>query len=494
MSSSPPLDPPVVPAPAGAHRADPDPRRRRTRGVAAVVAALILGLVLGAALPAPTRQVAAADVSPAPSASAPSAAPTAPSVPPGELTPADFDLFWEALDIVRQHYVDEGALTDENLTRGAIRGMVEALGDTGHTVYLTPDEVQAEIDSLDGRVIGIGVSVDTRGGVPMIIAVFPGSPAADAGLRAGDIIESVDGRRVDRLGVSELIDRVRGEPGTTVTLGIEHADGSREEVDIERAEVTIPPVAWSMVPGTTIADIGINQFSDGAGRGTRRALRRALADGATGIVLDLRGNPGGLVHEAIAVASLFLPTGSTVYQEEVRGGERTPVITRDEPVAGDVPLVVLVDEGSASAAEIVAAALHDNGRARLVGDRTFGTGTVLNFFPLSDGSAIRLGVLRWLTPVGTGVFETGVAPDIGVRLPETGVLLYPEALDGLDARAFRRSDDAQLRRAVRLLTTDPDGTPRPQRPPTASEAPVTAAPSASAEPTQAPPSPLEAHG
>jgi len=247
-----------------------------------------------------------------------------------------------------------------------------------------------------------------------------------------------------------------------------------------------------MVPGTTIADIGINQFSDGAARDTRRALRRALADGATGVILDLRGNPGGLVQEAIGVSGLFLPEGTTVYQEEYRGGDRIDVTTQDEPVAPDVPLVVLVDEGSASAAEIVASALHHNGRARLVGQRTFGTGTVLNFFPLSDGSAIRLGVLRWLTPVGASVFDTGVGPDTVVELPETGLILYPEALDGLDARGFRRSDDTQLRRAVRLLTTDPEGTPRPALTPEPTATPAAATPSTA--PTQAPPSPLEARG
>jgi carboxyl-terminal processing protease len=176
------------------------------------------------------------------------------------------------------------------------------------------------------------------------------------------------------------------------------------------------------------------------------------------------------------------------------------VTTQDDPVAADVPLVVLVDEGSASAAEIVAAALHDAGRARLVGERTFGTGTVLNFFGLSDGSAIRLGVLRWLTPTGRSAFETGVAPDITVELPETGVMLYPEALDDLSPRAFRRSADTQLRRAVRLLTTDPTGTPKPPEQPSATErpsataGPVEAAPGPSTVPPEQPPSPTEARG
>lgn len=495
MSSDIPPAPTASPTRA---RARHHPTLRGMGPTGSLLAAVLLALLLVVAQPLSGALVAATEPSATPSL--PVSSPDGPEASAG--VPGDFELFREALRIVRENYVDEGVLTDENLTRGAIRGMVEALGDTGHSVYLTPDEVQAEIDALDGRVIGIGVSVDTRGGAPMIIAVFPGSPAAAAGLRAGDVIEAVDGRRVDRLEVSGLLERVRGEPGTTVTLVIRHADGSRDEVPIVRAEVSVPPVAWSMVPGTTIADIGINQFSDGAGRATRRALRRALADGATGVVLDLRGNPGGLVHEAIGVAGLFLHEGTTVYQEEHRDGERVPVTTRDEPVAPDMPLVVLVDEGSASAAEIVASALHDSGRARVIGQRTFGTGTVLNFFPLSDGSAIRLGVIRWLTPPGMSVFETGVGPDMVVDLPEDGGILYPGSLDDLDARGFRRSGDTQLRRAVRLLTTDPQGTPRPARHPSASEEPkdeATAAPTHAARgpstvPPQAPPSSLEARG
>ncbi|MET0771866.1 MAG: S41 family peptidase [Candidatus Limnocylindrales bacterium] len=453
---------------------------RRVSSFTALLAAVLLTIGFGVTQQSPVSRVAAADPSASPETTNPDSA------------PADFELFWEALGVVREHFVDDEALRDENLTRGAIRGMVEALGDTGHTVYLTPDEVQSEIDALDGRVIGIGVSIDTRGGVPVVIAVFPGSPADEAGLRVGDVIESVDGRRVDRLGVEQLIERVRGEPGTRVVLGVERGDGSHDELPIVRAEVIIPPVAWSMVPGTTIADVGINQFSDGAGRETRRAVRRALADGATGIVLDLRGNPGGLVHEAMTVAGLFLPTGSIVYREEDRGGERSAVTTDDEPVAPDVPLVVLVDGGSASAAEIVASALHDNGRARIVGERTYGTGTVLNLFPLSDGSAIRLGVLLWLTPGGVGVFETGVAPDVAVELGEQGTLVPPDALDGLDTRGFRRAGDAQLRRAVRLLTSDPAGTPGPAATPAAARARDDAAPTPSTRPAEAPPSPLEA--
>jgi carboxyl-terminal processing protease len=365
--------------------------------------------------------------------------------------PADFGVFWQALQLVKDKYVDTSKLGDENLTWGAIRGMVESLGDTGHTVFLTPDEVQAQTEQLSGRVSGIGIMVDTRSGVPLIISVFDGSPADKAGLRAGDLIVSVDGQPTERLTVDEVIGKVRGQAGTTVTLGIRHRDGTTDEYPIVRAEIEVPQVSWAFVPGTKIADIRLAQFSQGAADGVRTALTEAVDQGATGVALDLRGNPGGLVDEAVAIASLFLPEG-TVYQEEDRSGTRRSVTVTGSPVAPDLPVVVLADYGSASSAEILAAALQDNGRAQVVGQRTFGTGTVLNVFPLSDGSAIRLGVIEWLTPGGTGIFDTGITPDIEVALPADGTPTEPIELEDQTRREFRKGTDTQLQRAVASLT------------------------------------------
>jgi carboxyl-terminal processing protease len=174
---------------------------------------------------------------------------------------------------------------------------------------------------------------------------------------------------------------------------------------------------------------------------------------ASAVILDLRGNPGGLLNEAISVASVFLEDG-TVYRYEGRDGGGEPVGAKGDAVVPDLPMVVLVDYGSASSAEIVAAALRDNGRARVVGQTTYGTGTVLNVFPLDDGSAIRLGVQRWLTPDGDDVFEAGLQPDVSIALPEDGVPLEPSELEDLGRREFRAGDDTQLRRAVRLLEAD----------------------------------------
>jgi carboxyl-terminal processing protease len=383
-------------------------------------------------------------------------------VPSG--APEDFGVFWEALQLIKDRYVDPSKLGDENLTWGAIRGMVDSLGDTGHTVFLTPDEVQAQNDQLTGHISGIGIIVDTRAGMPLIVSVIDGSPADAAGLHPGDLITSVDGQQTERMTVSEVIDHVRGKAGTTVTLGIRHRDGTAAEIPLVRAEITVPQVSWAFVPGTKVADIRLSQFSQGAVDGVRAALQEAIDQGATGVTLDLRGNPGGLEKEAIAIAGLFLPEGTTVLLEQDRSGEQKPVLTTGSPEAPDLPVVVLADYGSASSAEILAAALQDNHRAQVVGQRTFGTGTVLNVFPLSDGSAVRLGVIEWLTPDGEGIFDTGITPDVEVALPADGAPTTPNVLAHQTRKEFRQGTDTQLQRAVKALThptASPNVSPAP---------------------------------
>lgn len=376
----------------------------------------------------------------------------------GDVPVLDQQLLDEALKVIGEHYVDGDALTTENLTLGAIRGIVDALGDDGHTTYLTQDELKVERDALDGRVIGIGVVVDERVGSPEIISVVDGSPADLAGLQAGDVIVSVDGTDTSRLSIDDLADLVRGEVDTRVHIGVERPGATdRQEFEILRDDVDIEAVSWVFAPGSDIAVIRIVQFSAQSGRETRSAIEAALQAGATGIVLDLRGNPGGLVDEALVVAGSFMD-GGVAYQEQGRDGIRHDVdVTSGSSLAPDLPLVVLVDFGTASSAEILAAALRDNGRARIVGVQTFGTGTVLNTFKLSDGSALRVGVLKWLTPSGEAVFRVGITPDEKVALPLGAVALEPGDLLSMTAIDLADNDDVPLRHAVRLLETGSTG-------------------------------------
>lgn len=363
----------------------------------------------------------------------------------------DLALIEEALGVIEDRFVDPSVVTREALTEGAIRGIVETLGDSRHTVYLTPEELAEEQDALDGRLTGVGIVIDSRAGTPLVVSVLDGSPADRAGLRAGDLIVDIDGDSVSRLPLDELADRVRGKPGTSVRLGIERGgEAETFELEIERGAIEIAPATWARVPGSAVGVVRISQFSSRAAREVRLAIRSVLEANASGIVLDLRGNPGGLVDEAVSIAGAFIEEG-TAYQERDRADMVRDIPIRGGLISADVPLVVLVDYGSASAAEILASALRDNGRATLVGEQTFGTGTVLNTFMLSDGSAIRLAVRDWLTPRGEHVFRVGVTPDEVVVLPRGDRSLDPGDLVGMTADEVRRSDDEPLRFAIRLL-------------------------------------------
>jgi carboxyl-terminal processing protease len=364
----------------------------------------------------------------------------------------DEELIAEVIELLQERYVDDDALTSKALSVGAIRGMVEALGDDGHTQYLTEVEYKIEQEVLQGRVAGIGVVLDQRSAAPLIISVVDGSPADRAGLRAGDIISTVDGIETARLPLRRLAERVRGDPGTLVRLGIERSGSTeRDVISVLRSDVEIDPVSWAMAPGSDVAVIRVVQFSVGSGHQVAEAVDDAVDLGATGLVLDLRGNPGGLVHETLNAASAFLDEG-VAFMERARDERPVPIsVDPGRAVAPDLPVVVLVDYGTASSSEILAAALRDNDRAQVVGEQTFGTGTILNTLRLSDGSALRLGVREWLTPAGEPVFRVGLAPDEEISLPLGSTRLGPGDLLTLTPVEFEDSGDAPLRRAVRLV-------------------------------------------
>ena len=366
-----------------------------------------------------------------------------------------FSVYEEALRDIKSQYVGRASITDQQLLYGSIRGMVDALGDTNHTRFLTPQEFNDMTSQLNGSVAGIGVYLTTDNGAFVIDRVISGSPAEQAGILAGDEITAVNGKSVAGQTFAELAAQVRGTPGTQVTLTILHA-GATVPVDITvtRATIKAPLVDWGMVPGTTVADITLFEFADGAGDQVKAAIDGATKAGATGIVLDLRGNPGGLASEARNVASEFLSTG-TIYQEEDSSGKRSSINVDKSWTATSLPMVVLVDHNTASAAEIVAGAVQDNLRGKIVGQTTVGTGTVLQPFVLSDGSAILLGVADWLTPSGHRIFGVGIQPDQTVSLPTGGQPIDPIKLDKMTAATVNSSGDSQLLAALTMLGQTP---------------------------------------
>jgi carboxyl-terminal processing protease len=363
----------------------------------------------------------------------------------------DFQLMGEAWDIIHQDYVDQQAVQAQPLTYGAIGGMVDALGDTGHSRFLTPQMVQQQHNDLQGQYEGIGAYMEVKDGRIVIQAPMDGSPAQRAGLRPGDIVLKVDGQNVADLPLDEVVARILGPAGTQVTLTIlDPKTGNMRDVTLQRAKITVENVSWQQLPGTTVAHVRIAAFSQGVTQDLKRALAGVQRQGMTGLVLDLRSNPGGLLDEAVGVASQFLDGGNALQVKDAQG-KTTPVPVWRGGVALDIPMVVLVDQGTASAAEIVTGALQDAGRATVVGETTFGTGTVLQDFPLSDDSEVLLATEEWLTPNGRVIWHQGIEPDVTVALPADAEPLLPMAERDMTAEQLQTSGDAQLLRALDLL-------------------------------------------
>src|SRR6266508_5221808 len=329
--------------------------------------------------------------------------------------------------------------------------MLDSLGDQGHTRYLPPEAAQAERESLDGKFEGIGAYIDVRNDQPLIVQPIEGSPAERAGLRPGDLILKVNGEDVHGVTVEQLRSKVRGRKGTSVTLTIEHeGEDLPIDVNVMREEINVPSVSWRLLADKT-ALVHLNQFAARSSDEMKKAITDAQAQGATAMVLDLRNNPGGLVNELVGVASQFLPEGTTVLLEQDRAGDRKPYKTSAGGAATTIPLVVLVNNNTASSAEILAGALKDAGRARLIGEPTFGTATVLRTFNLNDGAQVRIGTTQWLTPKGQVVRGKGIQPDEVIMLAPDVVPLTPTNAAKLDAQALLRSDDIQLVRALEVL-------------------------------------------
>jgi carboxyl-terminal processing protease len=386
---------------------------------------------------------------------------SAPAASPGSTTngpqpsssfPPQFAVFEQAWQILHDKYVDPTALDPTTLTYGAITGLMSAVGDTDHTRFLTPQDLANENTSLSGSVVGIGAEMSTVNGAPVIQSVIPGSPAEKAGLLGGDTVLSVDGVSTDGQSVDTVVSRIRGNAGTTVTLSIVHSGATDPvNVSIVRAKVDVPSVSWAMVPGTKVADVRIEQFASNATDELVPLIAAARKGGATSLILDLRGNPGGYVDQAVGVASQFLKDGD-VYREQDRTGPVKEIPVTSGGTDTDLPMAVLVDNGTASSAEIVSGALQDAKRGTLIGAKTFGTGTVLQQFNLSDGSALLVGTIEWLTRDGRQIWKQGIQPDISLDSTPKGKIVVPSDLAKMTPAQLAASGDAQLIKGVAVLT------------------------------------------
>ena len=379
---------------------------------------------------------------PIPTVAAPTAEVEELAPPDGSpLTGVDFATFYEVWDLIATEY--DGPLPDMGEMRDAIiAGSLETLDDN-YTRYVSPDVAERMREDMQGAVEGIGAFVfENDEGLFEIVRPIDGQPADLAGVKAGDILMEIDGESVLDLSFDEVILLVRGPQGSSVNLKFLR-EGEEEPVEftIVRTRFEVPIVESELLPlemtgGEAIGYIRLTEFNSNAEEKLLEALNELMAQGITGLVFDLRDNPGGYLDQSIAVADAFLPDGVALFERNIRGLDQT-FRTLDGDLAEEIPLVVLVNSGSASASEIVAGAIQDRNRAVLVGETTFGKGSVQQIHPLSDGSELRVTIARWYTPNNKTIDGEGIAPDIEVETPED--LGGPE--------------DGQLMRAIEYLLT-----------------------------------------
>lgn len=331
----------------------------------------------------------------------------------------DFKLFWDVWRQVKDSYVEQ-PVDERNLFYGAVSGIVNSLGDP-YSVFLDPDDSKEFSSDLAGEFEGIGAEIGIRHDQLVIVSPLSDSPAQKAGLRTGDFILSIDD--VDTFGMSldEAVSRIRGKDGTTVRLTVyREGDESTQDYEIIRSVIHVDSVKWSYDEANSVATVEINQFIEDTQEELNTALNEIILKQPQGLILDLRNNPGGFLTTSIEVASKFINSGVIVSEQFSDGS------THDYPATGfpqlvDVPMVVLVNGGSASAAEIVAGALQDYKRAILVGEKTFGKGSVQDFMQFSDGSILKVTVAKWLTPNGRSINHEGIVPDYEVKFTADNV-------------------------------------------------------------------------
>jgi carboxyl-terminal processing protease len=332
----------------------------------------------------------------------------------------------QAWGIIFQDYVDKDRLDAEVLADGAVKGMVEALDDP-YTAYLDPTAYELSQKGLEGKFEGIGAYVAAEDDKIVVIAPVAGSPADEAGIRAGDVILAVDGKSTAEMSLTEVVLAVQGPKGTTVTLSILH-QGETEPVllEIVRAEIEVPSVRFEMKDD--IAYINITNFSERTVEELAPVMEEVKQQ-ASGIILDLRSNPGGLLDSVVGVASFFLNEGVVLDVVDNEGNHQTYSV---EPgLATDLPMVVLVDDYSASGSEVLAGALQDYGRAVIAGEKTFGKGSANTMYKLEDGSALYITYARWFTPKGRLIEGEGIHPDYELDLENVDAVQW--AIDYLKA-------------------------------------------------------------
>lgn len=360
---------------------------------------------------------------------------------PPDKSNVDFSLFWKVWDTLSTRYFDKSKINQKSMVYGAISGMVEAIGDP-YTVFLPPNDNKVVNEDLSGSFEGIGIEIGFRGNQLTVVSPLPGSPAEKAGIKAGDFIVGIkdEAKDIDRgtVGISlpEAVKLIRGSAGTKVTLALTRDGlGEVKVIEVERAKLNVPSIMLTFVgDNKDIAHLRIVKFGGSTLTEWDKKVSEIIANKNTkGIILDLRNNPGGYLEASVDIAGEFLKTGSVGVIEEDSNGITKEFKTQRAGRLTQIPLVMLVNGGSASASEILAGALKDNKRAKVVGEKTFGKGSIQEPLDFNGGSGIHITIARWLTPLGVWVNEKGLTPDVEIKFDEEAKI------------------DNQLEEAIKLL-------------------------------------------
>lgn len=353
----------------------------------------------------------------------------------------DLTDFWKAWNALNEHYVLTHASSSLPTTKEKIFGAIQGLADSyddPYTVFLPPAEAKAFTESISGSFAGVGMEIDVKNGILTVVAPLKGTPAEAAGIRAGDLIIAIDGKSTEGLSIEEAVSKIRGPAGTVVELSIVR-DKRALEVPITRAQIQVPETEDGLDEASGVYHIALYEFSANSATLFAQAIDRFKASGSKKLIVDLRGNPGGYLDSAVDVASHFLPKGAPIVTEDFDGKDenRVHVSYGYGGLPAGTKIVVLIDQGSASASEIIAGALQDHEIATVIGMRSFGKGSVQTLMDLAGG-ALKVTVARWITPDGHWIMGNGVTPDI---------------IASSTPDAVRGENDPQMDRAVRFLTT-----------------------------------------
>ena len=357
----------------------------------------------------------------------------------------NFGLFWESWNILQEKYVDKDRLDPQKMVYGAIQGMVNSLGDP-YTVFLEPVTSKKFEEEISGSFGGVGIEIGKRNGILTVVSPLKNTPAFKAGLKAGDKILKIDTKPTTDMPIDEAVTLIRGKRGTKVTLMISSGDDKTRDVVLVRDTIKVPTAEWKLIEqgGARIAYVELSSFNQLAVSEFEEVAQEIIKSNANRLILDLRNNPGGILDSSIELAGWFLDRGQTVVIEEFSNKTRNEFKAEGNSALKTYPLIIRITSGSASASGILAGSIRDNRAVKLVGEKTYGKGSVQELEKFDNGSSLKVTIAKWLTPNGISISEKGIEADIKVEIPE-------DAIEKGEVVIGEAGKDPQLDKAIDLL-------------------------------------------